>query len=117
MSNLGRDKNFRIVFHCHDCIIILGRNLLMPRTLSNNFEIYVLMITQRLGGWDPVKRFNHICWVAVVTPIDNPDSVRNRCVIEVLGSEFVLSLWVIFGFSVGIEAIVIEPNKISSFFS
>ena len=35
-------------------------------------------------GWDPVNRFNHTSWVAVVTPTDRPKSVGNRCVIEVL---------------------------------
>ena len=30
------------------------------------------------------KRFNHTSWMAVVTPIDRPKSVRNRCVIKVL---------------------------------
>ena len=41
-----------------------------------------LLITRllRLGG-----RFNHTSWVAIVTPTDRPLSVRNRCVIEVLG--------------------------------
>ena len=34
-------------------------------------------------GWDPVNRFNHTCWLAVVTPTDRPESVRNRCVIEI----------------------------------
>ena len=32
----------------------------------------------------PVKQFNHTSWVAVVTPTDRPQSVRNRCAIEVL---------------------------------
>ena len=36
-------------------------------------------------GWDPVNRFNHTSWVAIVTPADRPKSVRNRCVIEVFG--------------------------------
>ena len=43
-------------------------------------------------GWDPVNRFNNTSWVAVVTPTDRPKSVRNRCVIKVFGSAFMLSL-------------------------
>ena len=42
-------------------------------------------------GWDPVNRFNYTSWVAIVTPTDRPKSVRNRCVIEVFGGDFVLS--------------------------
>ena len=34
-------------------------------------------------GFDPVNPLNHISWVAIVTPTDRPQSVRNRCVIEV----------------------------------
>ena len=35
-------------------------------------------------GWALVNRFNHTSGVTVVTPIDRPKSVRNRCVIEIL---------------------------------
>ena len=28
-------------------------------------------------GWDPVNRFTHTSWLAVVTPTDRPKSVRN----------------------------------------
>ena len=34
------------------------------------------------GKVGPVNQVNHTSWVAVVTPIDRPKSVRNRCVIE-----------------------------------
>ena len=34
------------------------------------------------GNVVPVNQVNHTSWVAVVTPIDRPKSVRNRCVIE-----------------------------------
>ena len=39
----------------------------------------------KLEGWDPVNRFNHTSWAAIVTQTDRPKSVRNRCtcVIEV----------------------------------
>ena len=33
----------------------------------------------------PVHPVNHTGWVAVVTPTDRPKSVRNRCLIELLG--------------------------------
>ena len=53
----------------------------------------VLLITRllclmgRLGTRKPV---NH--WMTVVTPTDRHKSVRNRCVIEVFGGVFVLSI-------------------------
>ena len=43
-------------------------------------------------GCVPVIRFNHTSWMFVVTPIDRPNSDSNRCVIEVLGGVFVLSI-------------------------
>ena len=33
---------------------------------------------------------HHSSWMVVVTPINSPKSVRNRCVIEVCGGVFVL---------------------------
>ena len=54
--------------------------------------------------------------MAVVTSTDRPKSVRNRCVIEVFGGDFVLSRWFL-DFSVGVGAFVIGPSHISSFFS
>ena len=57
-------------------------------------------------SWDPVNRFNHTNWMAVVTPTARPKSVSNRCVID-----FFLS------FSVGVRAFVIGLSQISSFFS
>ena len=64
----------------------------------------------------PVNRFNHISWVAVVTPTDRPKSVRNRCVIEVFGCVFLLSLSFL-NFSMGVGAFLIGLSHISSFFS
>ena len=43
-------------------------------------------------GWVHVNRLNHTSWMAVITPTDRPKSVRNRCVIEVCGGVFVLSI-------------------------
>ena len=34
------------------------------------------------GKVGPVNKVNHTSWVTVVTPIDRPKSVGNRCVIE-----------------------------------
>ena len=48
-------------------------------------------------------------WVAIVTPTDRPNSVRNRCVIEVCGGFFVLSRCFL-DFSVGVGAFVIGPS-------
>ena len=67
-------------------------------------------------GWDPVNRFNHTSWMAIVTPTDRPKTARNRCVIEVFGGVCVLShcFWV---FSVVVWAFVVWLIQISSFFS
>ena len=65
-------------------------------------------------GCDPVNRFNHTSWVAVVTPTDRPKSVRNRCEMEVFGGVFVLSRC-FSDFSVGVGAFVIGLSQISSF--
>ena len=43
-------------------------------------------------GWSVLFLFNHTSLVAVVTPTDHPKSVRNRCIIDVFGGVFVLSL-------------------------
>ena len=63
---------------------------------------------------DPVNRFNHTNWVAIVTPTDRPKSVSNRCVIEVFGGVFVLSHCFL-DFSVGVGAFVLRLSQISSF--
>ena len=66
---------------------------------------------------DPVYRFNHASWMAIVTPTDRPKSVRNRCVIKVLGGGFVLSRYFL-DFSGGAWAFVIlRSSQISSIFS
>ena len=60
----------------------------------------VLLITRLLwlvGRWDPVNRFNHTSWVAIVTSADRPKSVRNRCVIEVFGGVLCV-VTLLFGF-------------------
>ena len=64
---------------------------------------------------DPVNRFNHTSLVAIVTPTDRSKSVRNRCVIEVFGGVFVLSLCFL-DFPVGVEVFFIGLSQISSFF-
>ena len=53
--------------------------------------------------------------MAVVTPTDRPESVRNRCVIEVLVVICVVTL--LLGFSMGVGDFVIGLSQISSFFS
>ena len=70
----------------------------------------------KLEGWDPVNRFNHTSWVAIIAQTDRPKSVRNRCVIEGFGGVkcFVTLL---FEFSVGVGAFVIGLSQISSFLS
>ena len=55
--------------------------------------MYVLLLTRCCGKFEGsalVNRFNHTTGMIVVTPTDCPKSIRNRCVIEVIGSVFVL---------------------------
>ena len=66
-------------------------------------------------GWDPVNRFNHTSWVAIVTPTDRPKLVRNHCVIEGFGSVFVLSRCFL-NFAVGVGAFVIGLKMATSHF-
>ena len=78
----------------------------------------VLLITRLLrgvGSWAR-KPVNHTSWVAVVTPTDRPKSVRNRCLIELFVTLFMLSLCP-FDISVGVGAFVIGLGQISSFLS
>ena len=44
------------------------------------------------GKVGPVNRVNRTSWVAVFTLTDSPKSVRNRCVIELFGVVFVVTL-------------------------
>ena len=77
----------------------------------------VILITGFCGqweGWVPVNQFNNTSWMTVVTPTDHPKSVRNQCVIEVFGGDFVLS---VVEFSVCIGVVVIGLSQISFFFS
>ena len=64
---------------------------------------------------DPVKPVNHTSWVAVVTPTDRPNSIRNRCEIEYFVALFVMPLCP-FDISVGTVAFVIGLRQISSLF-
>ena len=75
----------------------------------------VLLITREWEG-GPVNQVNHTSWVAVVTPADRPESVRNCCLIELnfFVALFVLSLCP-FDISVGVGAFVIGLGQISSF--
>ena len=61
-----------------------------------------------------VNRFTHTIWVTAVTPTDRPNSVRNRCVIEVFGGVFMLSHCFL-DFSVSVGVFVIGLSQISSF--
>ena len=67
-------------------------------------------------GWDPVSRFNHTSWVAIVSPTGRPKSVRNLCVIELFVGVLVLSRCFL-NFSVGVGVFVTWLSQISSFFS
>ena len=98
-----------------------------PWSLYKCDENY-LQILKRLSFWlqsccgwwedcDPLNRFNHSSWVAVVTPTDRPNSVFNRCVIEGFGGVFVLFCHIAFWTLSVVRAFVIGLLQISSFFS
>ena len=57
----------------------------------------------------------HNSWVAIVTPIDRPKSVRNRSVMKLCGDVCVVICP--FDISVGVGAFVLGLSQISSFFS
>ena len=63
-------------------------------------------------GWDSVHRFNQLNGI---TPTDLPLSIYNRCVIEVFGGVFLLSVG--FKFVTVMAAVVTELSQISHFFS
>ena len=67
-------------------------------------------------GWDSVNRFHHTSWMAVVTPMDRPKSVSNRCVIDVLGA-FLYCHVAFLDFYVHVGAFVMGLSQISSLFS
>ena len=68
------------------------------------------------GKVGPVNQVNHTSWVAVVTPTDRPNSVRNGCVIELFVAFFALLLCP-FDIPVCVGAFVIGLSQISSVFS
>ena len=68
------------------------------------------------GKDGPVNQVNHTSWVAVDTPTDRHKSVRNRCVVALFVTLFVLSFRP-FDISVGVWAFVIGLSQISSLFS
>ena len=75
--------------------------------------MFVPSIHNCCGEWvgcDPVNRFNHTSWMAIVTPTDRPKSVRNCCVIEFFGDVFMLSRCLV-DFSVVVGAFVIGLSQ------
>ena len=68
-------------------------------------------------GWNPEYRFHPTSWVDVATPIEQPKSLRNRCVIDIFGSAFCFELSRCFlNFSMGVLAFVKGLSRIVSFF-
>ena len=54
--------------------------------------------------------------MAIVIGTDRPDSVRNRCVIEIVGGIFVLSRCFL-NFAMVLRVFIIGLSQLSSFFS
>ena len=79
--------------------------------------LYFMVLRLDSLFWDPVNRFNHTSWIAIVTQTDQyrPKSVCNRYVIEVFGGVRVLSCCFL-SFSVGVGAFAIGLSQTSSFF-
>ena len=84
---------------CISSILVIKSDLKLSKHLGRHFFIYycptmgrfcirALCIFERyFERYFPSftkmrKPVNHTSWVAVVTPIDRPKSVRNRCLIE-----------------------------------
>ena len=76
------------------CIVFMASPLWLavdPRSLYGGLftNVYVSFWLHSFSGlwecWDPINRFNHSSFVAVVTPTNRPKSVRNHSLIEVLG--------------------------------
>ena len=58
------------------------------------------------GKWevlDSANRFNHTSWVVVVTSADRPQSVRNRCIIEVFWWRYYVVTLLLLCFSVDVK--------------
>ena len=91
---------------------------LYKEVIYNFLNVCPFDYTAAVGCWKvrPVNQVNHTSRVAVVAPTDRPKSVRNRCVIELFLSLFVLSHCP-FDISVGVGGFVIGLSQISSFFS
>ena len=64
-----------------------------------------------MGRLGTLNRFNHTNLMTVVTPTDRPESVRNRCLIEVLVAFLCCPL--VFQIFVGIRFYVIALSQIS----
>ena len=71
------------------CYKFLDSMIVTNEFFAQNHEILQTIKTQ---GRVPLIRFNHTSWMTVATPTGHPKSVRSRCVIEVFGGVFVLSI-------------------------
>ena len=92
--------------------------MIIPRCFVDYFitNKFLLLCKYLCIHWDPVNRFNHTSWVAIVTPTDRPNSVCNRCVTKVFDDVFVLSHCFL-DISVGAGAFVKGHRQIFSFCS
>ena len=70
------------------------------------------------GEWEGLASLpvNHSSWVAVVTPTDQPKSVRSRCIIELFRGVFLCCNFARLTFFFGIRIFVIGVNQILSLF-
>ena len=114
---------YHLCFMCIDCydlsawgscwFVVYIRRFIYKFLNMCSFDYTAVAGSRKVG---PVNQVNHTSMVAVVTPTDHPKSIRNRCVIELFGALFLLSLCP-YGVSVGVWAFVIGPSQISSFSS
>ena len=93
-----------------------SKGLTKQSDTSNNYkiEIWLHSFFSKWEGFDPVNRFNHTSWVAVVTPPDRSKSVRNRGGIDVLVA--FLCCPVVSWFSMGVGDFVIGLTSESDLF-
>ena len=63
-------------------------------------------------GWVPVNQFNHTSWIAVVSPIDHPNVVRNHCLIQILVAFLCCQFVVEFSLDIGQITVFLFINAV-----
>ena len=78
---------FITIHVCSHFNVLSHRNMYTPRIKTSTISISTT-ISHIVQSY----LTEHPSWIAVIAPTDRPKSFRNRCVIEVFGGVFVLSI-------------------------